>query len=192
MELFRMEREEILKTIAKLFKEKGYHNTSIKDISKEVGLEGGALYYHIKSKEEALFEIGENAINQLLGEMEKIHANDLSPKEKLRAAIETQINFFINQFYETCVFLIETKALGMGYQRHYLAKRDRYEEIWRKMIRDGMKRGEFKQCNVKLTTIAILGMLNWLVVWFRPGKGWSPKDIVQEFTKIILKGIESQ
>jgi AcrR family transcriptional regulator len=186
-----MEREEILKTVAKLFKEKGYHNTSIKDISQEVGLEGGALYYHIKSKEAVLFEIGEDAINQLLGEMEKIHNADLPPKEKLKAAIETQITFFINRFYETCVFLIETKALGDEYQQHYLAKRDRYEEIWRKIIRDGMRKGEFKQSNVKLTTVAILGMLNWLVVWFKPGKGWSSKDIVQEFTKVILKGLES-
>lgn len=186
-----MEREEILSKIARLFKEKGYHHTSIKDISKEVGLEGGALYYHIKSKEAAIFEIGENAINQLLGEMEKIHRADLPPKEKLKAAIETQVNFFINQFYETSVFLIETKALGVEYQRQYLSKRDRYEEIWRKIIRDAMKKGEFRQGNVKLITFAILGMLNWLVVWFKPGKGWSPKDIVKEFTKIILKGLES-
>jgi len=186
-----MEKEEILKKAAKLFKEKGYHHTSIKDISQEVGLEGGALYYHIKSKEGALFEIGEEAINQLLGKLEKIHSADSSPKEKLKAAIETQINFFINQFYETCVFLIETKALGYEFQKHYLAKRDRYEEIWRKIIRDGMRKGEFKQVNVKLATFAILGMLNWLVIWFKPGKGWSSKEIVQDFTKIILEGLES-
>jgi TetR/AcrR family transcriptional regulator, cholesterol catabolism regulator len=186
-----MERKKILSKIAKLFKEKGYHHTSIKDISQEVGFEGGALYYHIKSKEAALYEIGENAINQLLGEMEKIHIADLPPKEKLKAAIETQVNFFVDQFYETCVFLIETKALSVEYQRHYLAKRDRYEEIWRKIIRDGMRKGEFRQGNVKLITFAILGMLNWLVVWFKPGKGWSPREIVHEFTKIILKGLES-
>lgn len=186
-----MEREEILKKVSKLFQEQGYHNTSIKDISQEVGLEGGALYYHIKSKEAVLFEIGENAINQLLGEIEKIHNTDLSPREKLKAAIGTQINFFINQFHETSVFLIETKALGIEYRQHYLAKRDRYEEIWRKIVRDGMRKGEFKQGNVKLIVFAILGMLNWLVIWFKPEKGWSSKDIVQEFTKIILKGLES-
>ena len=186
-----MEREEILKKVAKLFKGKGYHNTSIKDISQEVGLEGGALYYHIKSKEGVLFEIGENAINQLLDGLEKIHKTDLSPKEKLKAAIATQINFFIDQFYETCVFLIETKALGVEFQKHYLAKRDRYEEIWRKIIKDGMRKGEFKQGNVKLIVFAIFGMLNWLVIWFKPGKGWSSKEIVQEFTKIILEGLES-
>jgi AcrR family transcriptional regulator len=186
-----MEREEILKKVAKLFKEKGYHHTSIKDISQEVGLEGGALYYHIKSKEVALYEIGENAINQLLAEMEKIHSADLPPEEKLKTAIETQVNFFINNFYETSVFLIETKALGVEYQRKYLSKRDRYEEIWRKIIRDGIKKGEFKQINVKLATFAILGVLNWLVIWFKPGKGWSSREIVQEFTKIILEGLKS-
>ena len=111
-----MEKQEILKIIAKLFKEKGYHHTSIKDISKEVGLEGGALYYYIKSKEQALVEIGDTAIDDLLSKIENIGNADLTPREKLQLAIETHINFLAGEFYECCVFIIETKALGPKYQ----------------------------------------------------------------------------
>jgi AcrR family transcriptional regulator len=184
-----MEKQEILKIIARLFKEKGYHHTSIKDISKEVGLEGGALYYYIKSKEQALVEIGDTAIDDLLCKIENIGNADLTPGEKLQAMIETQVDFFIDRFYETCVFLIETKALGPKYQRYYIAKRDKYEGIWCKVIEDGMKIGEFRKGDTKLITVAILSMLNWLVIWFKPGKGWSSEKIAGDFTKFIFEGI---
>jgi AcrR family transcriptional regulator len=187
-----MEKKAILHTFARLFQEKGYHNTSIRDISKVAGIQGGALYYYIKSKEETLFEIGEIAINELLGQLEEISNADSTPTEKLKAAIKNQIKFFVNNFYETCVFLIETKALNIEYQQRYLSRRDRYEKIWREIINDGMKRGEFRRGDVKLMTVAILGMLNWLVIWFKPGKTWSSEDISQEFTEIILGGIQNR
>jgi AcrR family transcriptional regulator len=184
-----MKKNEILRTIAKLFKEKGYHHTSINDISKTVGLQGGALYYYIKSKEQALVEIGDTAIDDLLYEMEKIGNANLAPKEKLQAMIKTQIDFFVERFYETCVFLIETKALGPKYQRYYIAKRDKYEDIWRKVIGDGMKIGEFRKGDVKLITFAVVGMLNWLVIWFKPNKGWSSEKIAGDLTNLIFEGI---
>lgn len=184
-----MKKNQILKIIAKLFKEKGYHNTSMKEISNEVGLEGGALYYYIKSKEQVLFEIGDNAIDQLLFQLEKINNAVLTPREKLQLAVETHINFLVEKFYECCVFIIETKALGPEYQRHYTSKRDKYEGILRKIIEEGMKRGEFKKGDVRLITFAILGMLNWLVIWFRPNKGWSSEKISKDLTELILKGV---
>jgi len=187
-----MEKREIFKTIAKLFKEKGYHNTSIKDISKKVGLEGGALYYYIKSKEQSLLEIGDNAIDDLFERIKKIDTSDSSPKEKLQAMIRTHINFFIERFYETCVFLIETKALGPKYQSYYISKRDKYESIWRKVIERGMEIEEFKSGDAKLVTFAILGMLNWLVIWFKPNKGWTAEKIAGDFSKLIFAGLLNQ
>lgn len=184
-----MEKAEILKIVAKFFKEKGYHNTSIKDISNAVGLEGGALYYYIKGKEQALFAIGEMAINDLLFQLERLNGTNLTPGEKLKEAIRIHVDFFINRFYETCVFLIETKALGPKFQQQYVFKRDKYERIWRKIIQDGIKAGEFRNVDVKLTTFAILGMLNWLVIWFKPNKGWSSEKVSKDFIKLISKGV---
>lgn len=182
-------KKKIFGIIAKLFKENGYHNTSIKDIANAVGLEGGALYYYIKSKEQALIEIGDTAIDDLFHEIEDITKTDLTPRQKLEKMIKTQVEFFVNFFYETCVFLIETKALGPKYQRHYIAKRDKYEQCWRKVIETGMKSGEFRKGDVKLITCAVLGTLNWLVVWYKPNKGWSSEKIARDFTDQIFQGI---
>ena len=186
-----MDRNEILKIIAGLFKKRGFYNTSIKDISEKVGLRGGSLYYHIKSKEDALFDICENAINNLLTELERIVKTDDEPEEKLKKIIENQIDYFIKDFYETSVFLIETKALGDEYQKTYTGKRDKFESHIRNVLREGMKKGVFRKGDIKLMSFAILGMLNWMVIWYNPTGKWGPDKIKKEFTKIIFSGIET-
>ena len=185
-----MDRNEILKIIAGLFKKKGFYNTSIKDISEKVGLRGGSLYYHIKSKEDALFDICENAINNLLTELERIANKDDEPEVKLKKIIENQIDYFIKDFYETSVFLIETKALGDEYQKTYTGKRDKFEFHIRNVLWEGMEKGVFRKGDIRLMSFAILGMLNWMVIWYNPAGKWGPDKIKKEFTKIIFSGIE--
>jgi len=185
-----MDKDDILKVIAKLFKERGFYNTSIKDISENVGLKGGSLYYHIKSKEDALFAICEKAINTLLSELERIVSTDDDPKVKLKKIIENHINYFTNNFYETSVFLIETKALGDNYQRLYIDKRDRFESHIRNVLQEGMKKGVFRKGDIKLMTFAILGMVNWMVIWYNPEGRWDADKIKKELVKIIFSGIE--
>jgi AcrR family transcriptional regulator len=186
----RMERADIFKVIAELFKEKGFYNTSIKDISEKVGLKGGSLYYHIKSKEDALFEICEDAINRLFSELEKTVQADDDPKTKLTKIVENHIKYFINNFYETSVFLIETKALGDKYQEMYTDKRDRFESHIRNVLREGMTKGVFRKGDVKLMAFAILGMLNWMVIWYNPEGKWGANKIKNEFLQMIFSGIE--
>lgn len=186
----KMERDDIFKIIAKLFKEKGFYNTSIKDISEKVGLKGGSLYYHIKSKEDALFKICEDAINRLLSELEMIVQADDDPKTKLTMIIENHIEYFINYFYETSVFLIETKALGDKYQKMYTDKRDRFEFHIRNVLRQGMREGVFRKGDVKLMAFAILGMVNWMVIWYNPEGKWGVNKIKKQFLEVIFSGIE--
>ena len=186
----KMERDDIFKIIAKLFKEKGFYNTSIKDISEKVGLKGGSLYYHIKSKEDALFKICEDAINRLLAELEMIVKADDDPKTKLTMIVENHIEYFINYFYETSVFLIETKALGDKYQKMYTDKRDRFEFHIRNVLRQGMREGVFRRGDVKLMAFAILGMVNWMVIWYNPEGKWGVNKIKKELLEVILSGIE--
>ena len=187
-----MNKEEILKTIAKLFKEKGFYNTSIKDISENVGLKGGSLYYHIKSKEDALFSVCEDAVNTLLAESEMIVSTEQDPKLKLNKLIESLIEYTVNNFYKISVFLIETKALGDSYQKLYIKKRDRFESHFRSVLQEGMNKGVFRKGNIKLMTFGILGMVNWMAIWYKPEGNWDAKKIKKEFIKIVFSGIENK
>ncbi len=187
-----MDKDEILRIVSKLFKEKGFYNTSISEISEKVGLKGGSLYYHIKSKEDVLFSICEHAINGLLSKLETIVNTDAAPDVKLKKIIENHVDYFTKNLYETSVFLIETKALRDKYQKSYKSKRDQFELHVRNVLQEGMKKGVFRRADVKLLSFAILGALNWMVIWYNPEGEWGADKIRKEFTKLIFSGIEKR
>jgi len=185
-----MNRDEIIEAIAELFKEKGFHNASINDISERVGLKGGSLYYHIKSKEDALFKICAEGMNLYLAELEKIMVTDDAPKKKLKHIIEIHVDHFANNFPKAVVSLIEFRALGDNYRKRYNEKRITIESYIKDVLRDGMDKGVFRKGDIKLMSFAVLGMLNWMVVWYNPEGKWGPNKLKKEFTKMILSGIE--
>ncbi len=79
--------QETVKAAARLFKEKGYHATTVQDIANEVGMLKGSLYYHIQSKEQLLTEVLLSAVEVLRGCLTRLLSSDLHPQEKLRRAI---------------------------------------------------------------------------------------------------------
>jgi len=185
-----LNRNEIIKAIAKLFKEKGYHNTSISDISQKVGLKGGSLYYHIKSKEDALFKICADAMNAYLAKLEKIIETDDDPKTKLKNIVESHVDYFANNFSKAVVSLMEFKALGGDYRKREKEKRSSIELHIRDVLIEGIDKGVFRKGDVKLMSFGILGMLNWIAVWYNPEGKWGPSKLKKEFVKMILSGIE--
>ena len=75
--------KEIIAAAAKLFKEKGYHATTIQDVADEVGMLKGSLYYHIKSKEELLYLVTKEPIRELIERQKRLMESDLSPQQKI-------------------------------------------------------------------------------------------------------------
>lgn len=185
-----MNRDEIIEAIAELFKEKGFHNTSITDISEKVGLKGGSLYYHIKSKEDALFKICAEGMKTYLIELEKIMESGDDPKTKLKNIVEIHVDHFVNNFSKAVVALIEFKALGDDYRKRYNEKRFAIESHIMNVLREGMDEGAFRKGDVKLMCFAILGTLNWMVIWYNPKGKWGPNKLKEEYARMILSGIE--
>src|SRR5207248_8865877 len=86
-------REEQVRAAAlRLFKEKGYHATSMRDIAEVVGINKGSLYSYIRSKEDLLIPFFERAMGLLLAEIEAISADSsLGPTERLKRAIRAHV-----------------------------------------------------------------------------------------------------
>ena len=49
--------------------------------------------------------------------------------------------------------------------------RDEHEQALRHIIADGIAKGAFRPIDIDVTSRAVLSMLNWMVRWFKPGKG---------------------
>src|ERR687885_2165386 len=86
-------REDQVRAVAlRLFREKGYHATSMRDIAAEVGINKGSLYSYIRSKEDLLIPVFERAMGVLVSEIEAIAADgSLGPTERLKRAIHAHV-----------------------------------------------------------------------------------------------------
>ena len=160
--------DQLLETATLLFKEKGYHNTSMQDLADALGMQKGSLYYYIDSKEELLRELLEQATSILGAQIDEIYAADLSPGEKLQRALENHGQAIMDHLNLVTVYLQEYRSLPPERLQEALATREHYEQRLMQILQDGIASGQFRQVDVKMTVFGFLGMLNWTHQWFSP------------------------
>ena len=74
--------------------------------------------------------------------------------------------------------------------RSYISKRDKFEQIFRDILQEGIKGEDFrKEMNVNMTVRFILGILNSLSVWYRESGPLSPEEITEEVLDFIAYSI---
>lgn len=181
---------EILNVAAKLFKEKGFNATSIQDIANEIGIEKGAIYYWVKSKDDILYQLIENEGERFVRNVSKIIDEKTSPQNKLEKFIKKHIEVLTENIDKASVFFNEQKALPKKWQSKIKEFRDKYENILRKIIEEAQKEGKIRDdIEPKMIGFAVLGMINWIYHWFSKEKGYTPKEIGKIFWEIIYNGI---
>ena len=188
--LDRSRRDELLAKAARLFRQKGYHATTMKDIAAELQILPGSLYHHIESKESLLLEIMQRGIEVLLDRVRPIVESDLSPERKLQQVVRTHIQSIAEYPDVLTVFLHEFKAVPEGRRDEHAQLREEYDRLLSRIIEEGIERGMFRPFRPRLATFAILGMVNWLYAWFRPNGGLSPEYIADEYISLIFRGLE--
>jgi AcrR family transcriptional regulator len=182
--------QEIVKASAKIFKAKGYHAATVKDIAEEVGMLKGSLYYHIQSKEQLLIEVLLSAVEVLRGGLSEVLSSGLSPQDKLKQAILSHTQAFLNN-EELPVFYSELSNLPAGLRKKINAAFKDYEDLWLKILLDGATAGVIRNdLPPRIMQQAVIGMCNWTYRWFRPDGRLSPAEIGEMFYQIILEGIK--
>ena len=182
--------KEILAFAAKIFAEKGYDRATLQQIADAVGMKKGSLYYYISSKEDLLFQITDSMIDYWIKEQEKMLKAAISPEEKLRQAMKTHVNLLAGDFERLCVFLHEYKSLTPAWREKIIAKRNEYEDLFYQIIEEGIKTGAFRPLDVKVVTLAIMGMGNWLYQWYSPAGRLSIGQINQVFYDLVMQGLK--
>lgn len=186
---------EIVKTAAIIFNQKGYNGTTIQDIADELGILKGSLYYYIESKEKLFLDVLFVAVNTLQDNLNKslVNIESLSPKEALKRAIESQIQSFQSCYNETSVFLNEISNLPCEVRKIARPAIKNFENTWLNIIKLGINNGDFRNdIDLKITVFAILGMCNWTHKWFDLEGKHSTTEIAEMYTKIILEGLLTQ
>src|SRR6202171_2267965 len=137
--------EEVYRAALQLFREKGYHATSMQDIAAAVGLYKGSLYHYIGGKEDLLVQVFERAMATLLADVERIVADtSLEPSIQLRLIVQAHVEAVSENLDALTVYLHEFRALAGESLARVRAQRERYAQLVSEIVSRGVRVGEFE------------------------------------------------
>jgi TetR/AcrR family transcriptional regulator, cholesterol catabolism regulator len=181
--------EFILRTAARIFAEKSYHSTSMRDISRETNVSLAGLYHYCRSKEELLFLIQDNCFGRVLARLEKQLEEVKDPVAKLGIFIENHLSFFAANMAEMKVLSHEAESLRGDLHAHVSTRKDNYTKLARKILQEVQDASESKQpVDLTVATYALFGMMNWIYNWYDPQGKLKVHDLAQHLTQLFLGG----
>ncbi|MEW5735023.1 MAG: TetR/AcrR family transcriptional regulator [Thermodesulfobacteriota bacterium] len=178
----------ILKVAARLFAKKGYEKVSIEEIAWRLQLTKGSLYHYFKSKEEVLFLIQMDSLTFGITAQTRVLSSPAEPAAKLSEAISTHVAIITKE--EVAGALKQQELiLPPPMREKVIAARDRYEAIFSEIIREGVEQGVFSTPDIRLSSIAILSMLNGIAKWYSPKGRKTLAEITDAMTNFIIRGL---
>jgi AcrR family transcriptional regulator len=182
-------KDQIVTTASELFRLRGYKATSVRDIARELDLQGGSLYAHIASKDEVLREIVRRAAEAFSAAVAPIAVEDGPVPERLRGMIHAHVDVVVTRLNDATVFFQDWRHLNEPGRAEVLALRDAYELLFRHVLAEGMARGELVERDPRLTSILLLSTLNAVPGWYRPYVPVSAAYFAEELSDVFLRGL---
>lgn len=184
-----LSRERILAEGARMFNRRGFHGTTLDAVAETLGVTKAALYYHVRSKEELLFQCHARPIDIALSAIRAAKLAGTRPDQQLRDALRAYIEVVTDELGGSVV-LLEEGALSPAHQRQVVQWRDEYERELRSIIGRGIEDGVFVDCDPKLVGFALLGAANWIPRWYRASGTHSGKEIAVAFADYLVRGLQ--
>jgi AcrR family transcriptional regulator len=179
----------IYEAAARLFRDKGYSATSMRDLAGAVNLKASSLYNHIKSKEEILQGICfENARRFLVG-MKEVEAMPGSTPEKVRALIHLHISIATDDVTSVTAFNDEWRHLSEPMLQEFLQLRKDYEQRFKKIIEQGIAEGDFRALDPSILLYTLFSSIRWVYDWYKPERSVDQEKLESEISEFLMKGM---
>ncbi|MBD8032471.1 TetR/AcrR family transcriptional regulator [Solibacillus merdavium] len=183
-------KERIIETALDLFRHKGYHGVSVDEIVETAGTSKGGFYHKFKSKDALLYEIHDLFISHVLKETKKAYEENDTPIDKVSALLFAFTNVFDVYQRHITVFYNESAYLPLEYKNIIKEKRTEYQKLIEQVIEEGKEGGHFRpEISTTITTMAIIGLVNWTYKWYRQNGSLTMEQITHHFNDLILRGV---
>ena len=186
-------RDELLAIAAGQFAEKGFKNTTVRDIADAAGILSGSLYHHFDSKESIVDEILRTFQEELFGQYDEILASDLDPLAQLERAVVVSFEAIDKHRDEVAIFQNEAAYLLSFDRFAYLGERNQQSrEVWLTLLKRGIDAGVLRDdLDLELTYRFIRDTVWVAVSWYRPGGRRTHTEIAKQYLSILLEGIHT-
>jgi TetR/AcrR family transcriptional regulator, cholesterol catabolism regulator len=181
--------ERLIRAAVALFARQGYAATSTREVAALLGMQKASLYYHIESKEDLLYFICKYSLERIRDDVTAAVAKVEDRLERVRALIGAHIESMLHDHGEHATTLAEMHALSRHRRTQVLALRDAYQDLVRSILEDAQNSGALR-CDIeaKYLCLAVLGLMNRVLVWYRRRGALTPAQLGQLLATIFLTG----
>jgi len=183
--------DEIMKAAARLFRDKGYAASTLRDIAAAAGMKAGSLYYHFDSKEEILDAILDAGVRQVHDSVQAVirEGKEADRLAVVSAAARTHLTVLLARSEFTSVNMRIFGLLPAEIRARHLPLRRAYTRLWEKLLRDAQRAGRLRaDIEIKPLRRFLLAALNSTVEWFDPERE-DVDAVAERCTGLILRGI---
>ncbi|MGH7461202.1 MAG: TetR/AcrR family transcriptional regulator [Longimicrobiales bacterium] len=176
----------ILRMAAAIFAEKGYHEASIRDISRATDVSLSGLYYYFSSKEELLFLIQDHCFTTLLDNLDRLLEQENEPLRRFRLMVENHLRFFVNNMKEMKVLSHELDSLTGEFRQIVNAKKRRYTDTCGAILQTVAP--EDSALDPRVAVYSLFGMMNWIYNWYHPDRDVPVSKLADDMSQLFLRG----
>ena len=181
--------QKILKTAAKIFADKGFHKTSVRDISRATRMSLAGLYYYFTTKEELLYLIQERCFVTLLQRWEQAATAETDVRTRIRVFAENHLSFFLHNMHEMKVMAHEDESLTGEFDDKILVLKRRYVKVVMDLIVELRERENGKGIDLRVATFSLFGMMNWIYTWYQPKRDLPLRQLTEQMLRIYFFGV---
>jgi TetR/AcrR family transcriptional regulator, cholesterol catabolism regulator len=184
-------RDTIMKVARELFWEKGYADTSMREIARACSFEPSNTYNYFTSKEQLLFEIMKEETGRMLTMVRALENDERSgPIDQIQYIVQQHVDLTLGTRSSSgLLFDVELRNLSPVHKRKVIELRNRYEGILRKAICRAIDRGDFIDTDAKLASFMIVSMVVRSRIWYSPTGEKSPREIADFIVDFALNGL---
>jgi AcrR family transcriptional regulator len=185
------QRDAILRAAARLFRERGFADTGMRDIADAADLSAANLYHYFDGKNDLLFYCQDRALDRMLDAVAEARRREASAADRLTLVFTAHLQTLLDDV-EGATAHLQIESLSPALRATIVKKRDRYELALRRLIADGVRSGELVQLDPAIVARAMLGAMNWTVTWFRPEGPDTAVAVGDVISRFLVRGIASR
>jgi AcrR family transcriptional regulator len=190
----RSRREELLAIAAELFAQRGFKNTTVRDIADAAGILSGSLYHHFDSKESMVDEILSTFQTELFKRYDEILGSGQDVRAKVDAVVRVSFEAIDQHHAEVAIFQNDAAYLMEFARFGYLREHNtRFREMWLGLLREGVESGALRPDVDAELVFRFIRDTVWVAVrWYRPGGELTHEQVADQYLSILLDGIAAR
>jgi AcrR family transcriptional regulator len=184
-------KEKILKAATELFASKGFDGASVRNIAVKAGLSVPGMFHYFSSKEEILYEIMTNFMDDAYKKIMGIYNADNDPIEKLSEICKFYVEQYAGHKHQLTILISERKSLIREHQKICIMKERDYVKALKNLFKDLAKRKLLRSIDHSILAFIFFGMVHWTYRWYNPKAkgGIGPNELGIIFSEVFLRGI---